>query len=73
MMGKGKGYVSSKDLLGGEPDPHAYMGFYSVHEYYYPPYWQVGGYGGVECGCWRYKGEWEWEWEAGEAKGADKM
>ena len=59
MMGKGKGYVSAKDLLGGEPDPYAYRGFYSVIEYSYPRYWRPGNYG-VECVCWRCKEGREW-------------
>lgn len=38
-MGRGKGTISARDLLGGEPDPYGYMGFYDVYEYAYPPYW----------------------------------
>lgn len=67
-MGKGKGYVSARDLLGGEPDPSRYIGFYGVLEYSYPPYWLPEGYG-AECRCWRCWGcEENWERGSGEAK-----
>lgn len=64
--GKGKGTVSAKDLIGGEPDPYGCTGFYVVTDYSYPPYWQPRRYG-VECGCAKCKAVWE------EPKEADKM
>lgn len=65
-MCKGKGYESAKDLLGGEPDPYAYRGFYDVLEYSYAKYWHPEGYG-VECGCTKCEAVWE------EPKEADNM
>lgn len=66
-MGKGKWYVSAKDLLGGEPDPYTYTGFYGVLEYSWPKYWHPEGCG-VECGCTKCEARRERE-----ATEADKM